>query len=71
MVILPLVENHPEAQVRVGLLIANLGAIILPALVAWRQSDVLANLERTMHLSAWHLRRLVPGDEEPKVSGEA
>lgn len=63
--VLPVTENHPALPTRIGLLATNLGAIIVPALVAWRQSDILLDLERTMHLTAWHLRRLVPQEDSP------
>lgn len=60
LVILPrAVEFSPTMSVAI-LVVANVLAIVAPALVLWRLSDTLNDLRQRLHLQIWHLEQLVP-----------
>ncbi len=64
LTILPGILNVPETPVRIALIAANLGTIVLICAMLWRFAAAVAENRERVQLTAWHLQQLAPDEHE-------
>ncbi len=68
LTILPHLTDFPEIYVRAGLFGVNFALFVAVSALLWRYSAWIAESRERLHLHAWHLENIAPGEHRERAS---